>query len=217
MALFFVAVVVSVAFAQFPCNDDDSWTFGRYKWKNPATGKMETTIRTCSWLISNPNYSSKRLRKWCDYENQNGVVVKDKCKVACGQCDPRLPIPDPEECKNQPFNWRDLDGNDCDFYAQGDNCNTVFGRDRKGISAEEACCACNGGCFDVRVEVTEDDGTVNIIPWYDATGSSCEWFENDPNYRCQFWGGSYRNFGYFPDNACCVCGGGSTSRSTMSN
>ena len=206
------ALLIIAASAQFPCNDDDRWTFGTYKWKN-SEGQMEITTRTCSWLTANPKLSSKRIQIWCDRKNRYGVAVRDKCKVTCSECVPsNIPIPDPEDCKNQPFNWRDLDGNDCDFYAQGDSCNTMFGNDRNGISAREACCACNGGCFDVRVEVTVNDGNVGIIPWYDAKGRSCEWFERNPNYLCQFWGGSYRNFGYVADKACCACGRGSERR-----
>lgn len=45
-------------------------------------------------------------------------------------------------------------------------------------------------------------------PWSDSFGDGCSRYE--PN-NCNIFGDSYENFGLVANEACCVCGGGTTS------
>lgn len=189
-------------FAQLKCNDDPFYTFGRIRWKNKQ-GKVVFTKRTCAWLTrKNP---SARKAKWCNHIHNFGVNVGDKCPVTCGKCPP-IGLPDRSKCQDNPKGWKDLDGRDCEFYAQGENCQTFFGRDRSGKTAKDVCCACGGGCADI--EVFPEDSNVQI-PWHDSLGETydCEWYGRRKR-TCDIFGTSYRNHGYVAQKACCVCGGG---------
>lgn len=201
LILISLIALISSSKAQTPqCADDPFFTFGRFTWVN-GKGQKVTTTRTCAWL--NEYNASKRKAKWCGKKTKLGISIGKKCPVTCGTC-PLVPLPDPSLCKDSPKGWTDTDGHDCEFYAQDDNCETVFGRDPKfGKTAKEACCACGGGCEDVRVE----DSLSSLIPWYDSDGKTCKWYEGGP-LRCAIYEASYKNFGYFPRDACCVCGGG---------
>merc|ERR1712038_481354 len=185
------------------CKDDPFFTFGSFEWEN-QNGEKKVTIRTCSWLTE--NNSATRIATWCDETVAFGVLVGDKCQDACNVCDDDLlSIPNPGTCKDSPFNWMDLEGNDCAFYEQGNNCNEVAGRDAQfGKTASEACCGCGGGCYDLRVNGDE--------AWYDGGGSTfdCSWYEAGPD-RCAMYGARFENFGKVANEACCVCGGGSSN------
>ena len=124
------------------CDDDNAWTFGRYRTMN---GKV--VIRTCAWVTENPILSPHRRDEWCNARwRQN--IVKDKCPETCfkKEC-----IPPIRPCADRtPFGnkWHDSSGEEytCKWYSYGDNCN-IFGYAFRnfGWTAQEACCVCGGG------------------------------------------------------------------------
>lgn len=203
----------SCTLAQPPCKDDPFYTFGRFTWIK--SGQEIETIRTCAWLTANADATSIRIGKWCAETWKFDVQIKNKCPETCGECDssdedfsPVDPVGTPNSntyCRDTP-NWSDESGPafDCQFYAEGDNCN-LYGHhySRLGQTANEACCACGGG---VQETCSNQDW------WYDSGGPSynCEWYEDNPQ-SCGTYGANddYENFGLVAQQACCVCGGGS--------
>merc|ERR1711976_965299 len=133
-----------------------------------------------------------------------------KCPVACGNCNEPIRVPDPEGCMDSPPGWVDSDGNGCDFYASNpSNCEIGNSFPNQGLTANDVCCACGGGCND-------------LPGWYDSGGVSfgCKWYKEGTGNRCGEFGRSFRNQHYVADEACCVCGGGNVdqrSRYLMSN
>ena len=196
----------SISFCQAAgeCNDDPFFQFESFEWMNEE-GQMQRIIRTCAWITA--NNAETRRNNWCNHTTDLGVTVGNKCQDACSICSDNFPIRPPEDCKDTPLNWRDVDGNSCSFYEQDTNCSDIEGRDPiTGLSHTDACCSCGGGCFDSLV------GPNNDQIWFDAGGPGfgCEWYEAAPG-RCEEFGSSFRNFGNVANQVCCVCGGGSSS------
>ena len=189
-----------------PCHDDPLFTFGSFTWKNKD--KVERVVRTCAWMKQNPDLNERRVQKWCNYETKLGQVVKNKCAEACGECQ-ALVAPGDAKCFNRPSNWKDQDGNSCDYYGKDAPGDCILGRDRRGISSLQACCGCQGGCVDKYVRPESSKANSPAVPWYDARGDgfTCEWYAKG-SLTCRIYGGSYKNFGSPPRDACCVCGGG---------
>ncbi|GFH45125.1 hypothetical protein CTEN210_01599 [Chaetoceros tenuissimus] len=105
---------------------------------------------------------------------------------------------------------------DCAWYAQGDNCQ-LYGSDPNkafnGLTASEACCACNGGNrVALPTPAPVENVCVDTPGWYDKDGEAfgCSWYANGDN--CQKYGFdmSTVNFGAIASTACCNCGGGCT-------
>ena len=85
------------------------------------------------------------------------------------------------ECVDDPPDWVDEDGDGCDVYADICFINGV---------AQEACCACGGGCSD-------------SAGWVDSDGYGCDFYEQDNN--CYFYGSFYESGGQTAFTACCAC------------
>lgn len=202
ITLILLASCSSICHAQRQCEDDPFFTFGSYTWVN-QNGESIQTLRTCEWIST--NNSETRIANWCDYVTVLGATVRNKCQDACNVCTPNLATPDPARCINEPFptTWKDTAGRTCAFYEQGNNCIDEAGRDPSGKSHTQACCGCNGGCYDQLVGIASNE------EWYDEGGPTynCAWYAAAPD-RCAIWGRSYRNFGKVADEVCCVCGAG---------
>jgi hypothetical protein len=110
-------------------------------------------------------------------------------------------------CKDSPEGWFDSGGAtfDCRYYEKEDKCddwgNIYAGVD--GKVANEACCSCGGG----ETSICTD----SPMGWFDGLGSkyNCIWYAQDNN--CETYGNDTPNFGKTANEACCACGGGSTS------
>ncbi len=191
-----------------PCRNDDRFRFGSFIWTK-ATGEKVRVIQTCAWLTENNALIEKRTNDWCNYRNGLGQLVKDKCPIPCRTC-PSVGQIDPSKCQNRPMNWKDQDGNSCDYYDSDSPGECSEGRDPiTGRSAFDACCSCSGGCINIELLLRGMPPDADPIPWNDNRGQffNCEWYARDP-MRCRILGGSYKNNGFFPRDACCSCGGG---------
>ena len=117
----------------------------------------------------------------------------------------KTPTKAPGVCVDNPQGWYDIDGPtySCPWYAQGSNCASYgSGYANFGKTANQACCACGGGLITTCTD--------NPVGWYDIDGPtySCAWYAQGSN--CASYGNAYANFGKTANQACCVCGGGST-------
>jgi len=173
-----------------PCRDDPFFQFGTFQWNG------KTYTRTCAWLTENANLIDKRKEDWCDQTIGNYFVVHEKCPETCGKCVDRS---NPNCSMDYPIGWHDSTGEEynCNWYAGGENCN-MWGNSfpKYGRTANQACCACGGGCTNMP------------LLFRDSLGRDCEWYAAKPS-RCEEHGYRYRNNGYVANEACCACDGGS--------
>lgn len=141
--------------------------------------------------------------------------------------------PTPERpCFNDPENFRDSRGKRCTWYARGlfDRC-ALFGNSRaneEGIGANDACCTCGGGRFEVEESPTSSPVVlptsspvvisvptpspsssptecVDVDGWENSRGRDCAWFAGFSWWRCMAYGNRFRNDGLVANEACCVC------------
>ena len=73
-----------------------------------------------------------------------------------------------------------------------------------GLTANEACCECGGGTATLPPKCYDTSG------WVDSYGDGCTWYEAFAN-RCESWGTDVGADGQTANQACCVCGGGTTT------
>eukprot|EP00814_Leptocylindrus_danicus_P011766 CAMPEP_0116027048 /NCGR_PEP_ID=MMETSP0321-20121206/14349_1 /TAXON_ID=163516 /ORGANISM="Leptocylindrus danicus var. danicus, Strain B650" /LENGTH=217 /DNA_ID=CAMNT_0003500233 /DNA_START=18 /DNA_END=668 /DNA_ORIENTATION=+ len=143
---------------------------------------------------------------------------------------PYLPYTTAQTCVDVP-NWTDAEGDGCDFYAalsdddeyMGEPLCEVYGDccTNDGHTAQTACCACGGGS--TFLETCQSDAD-----FQDCDGNTCEWYEQeigvdgvDDYYddvmdtRCWLFADDATCAdpvtGKTANDACCVCGGGSTT------
>lgn len=111
------------------------------------------------------------------------------------------------QCFNVPY-WFDIYGNNCAWYAAREGRCDVFSDSYypgiNGLTANEACCDCGGG--------TTTPPRCNDTPgWVDSFGDSCRWYEGNSVDRCFIEGYVVGTDGQTANEACCVCGGGTTA------
>lgn len=124
---------------------------------------------------------------------------------------PATPAPVARVCTDE-SGWNNGRGSqyDCEWYAMNkDRCETYDFEGRWDLFPNEACCACGGGQISTPaptpvVKVCEDDPS----SWNNGRGSQydCEWYAESKS-RCDDYNIQGR-YGYYPDEACCACGGG---------
>jgi len=85
------------------------------------------------------------------------------------------------------------------------------------MTANQACCACGGGTTNGTVAPSPTPAPTPVciddpVGWYDSSSPdyTCEWYGSKAWY-CESYGDSWSNFGMTANQACCVCGGGSTN------
>jgi len=120
-------------------------------------------------------------------------------------------------CTDVP-DWKDSLGDGCDWYEENIEHCILYGNafPSSGYTAGTACCFCGGGShFDLLC----DDVTIDGEPWKDADGDGCDWYDDihvgdddyyydDADTRCVYYGEEYGKDGFTALSACCVCGGG---------
>jgi hypothetical protein len=77
-----------------------------------------------------------------------------------------------------------------------------------GMTASQACCACDGG--ELLLPQCQDL-TSDVGAWHDAGGAAyacSNYYAMDDGTRCDKYGGKYENEGFTANQACCACGGG---------
>jgi len=112
------------------------------------------------------------------------------------------------QCFNVPY-WFDSYGNNCAWYgAKAHRCDTYgdlyYYAGTNGLSASEACCVCGGGTS------TQPPRCDDALGWVDSFNDSCRWYEADAN-RCTLECDDVGPDGQTANQACCVCGGGTTT------
>lgn len=120
-----------------------------------------------------------------------------------------------EECNDQPDGWYDIFGYNCEWYAEGNNCE-LYGMSHGnfGKTASQACCACGGGSSMVVFDsnfisndpLNNDNSCWDERDWYDSVGDGCSWYEQGDN--CEYYGMDFSYDGLTASDACCACGGG---------
>ncbi|CAB9512952.1 expressed unknown protein [Seminavis robusta] len=127
----------------------------------------------------------------------DGTTASESCCV-CGGSAPVC---------NDKAGWTDSFGDGCVWYLYGNHCD-VYGNANEGedgTTARESCCGCGGG------EV-QSDSCFDTPGWVDGAQDDCSWYELDG--RCTTFGGSdvvaSAVDGTTANEACCVCGGGSS-------
>ena len=122
------------------------------------------------------------------------------------------------ECVDAPLGWFDSFGDNCDWYAEGFNCEDFGSLDLSfGKTANQACCACGGGSA---LEAPDMEPTFDFDPppntgcydstagWRDSVGDDCVWYAQGDN--CAFYGDQFAGEFGTANQACCACGGGSS-------
>lgn len=140
--------------------------------------------------------------EWCGGFDDSDFTADDLC-CTCGGGG--LPV----VCSNTAFGALDSYGDRCVDYAGNTHWCTLY--DDDDFSSEDMCCVCGGGagptpvptvspapertpeCFDSDVSVT------------DSWGTGCT------AYLYVSWCGGYDDSDFSADEACCICGGGSTT------
>lgn len=140
------------------------------------------------------------------------------------------------QCKDT-SNWYDADGPfyNCEWYASNDSYCATYGNGARnfGKTANEACCACQGGTSSkqtpsptpapTRSPTRAPTRSPTVAPtpsptprpqqkckdtlnWHDADGPfyTCDWYASHPSF-CATYGNGARNFGKTANEACCVC------------
>ena len=114
-------------------------------------------------------------------------------------------------------NWIDAYGDGCDWYASKPNACDAYGEccERYGYTASTACCICGGGEI-VNINPAgaptlppknEGDDCVDEEGWEDEFGDGCGWYSQyDPT--CEYGWSAEGSNGLYPNEACCICGGG---------
>lgn len=107
------------------------------------------------------------------------------------------PEPETPECVTSPSDWTDSSGDGCEWYTSNWRCFMgIFYADENGITAQDACCECDGGAA----------GNCEDEPgWVDSLGDGCDWYEE--NDACDLYGDSFENDGLTASEACCACKG----------
>ena len=167
---------------------------------------------SCTWYEQGDN---------CLYYGDEFATAKGNANEACCACGGGSLSPPPDGdvvfdapgCSSSPGGWMDSDGEDCYWYAQGDNCG-LYGNDYAGVenkTASEACCACGGGSnpSNEPPPTNEAEECSDIIQWADEFGDGCQWYAVGDN--CGDYGGANAGVdGRTAAEACCVCGGGTS-------
>ncbi len=126
----------------------------------------------CMWYAQGIN---------CEYygaqfRSEMGTANEACCICGGGTADP--PALNDESispgCSNSPSNWMDIDGDNCAFYAIGNNCQ-AFGDKYIGVAsktANMACCACGGGSTPNQQALDADIDTTNGSTNYDNASTN---------------------------------------------
>jgi len=117
-------------FPQTPCYDFPLW--------------LDSTKDGCDW------YDETKCALYGNsYTDEYNVGANQACCICGGGADYVSQSDDPNaepECSDDPFGWRNDNGDDCKWYEEDDNCadyGDYVGID--GLTANDACCACGGG------------------------------------------------------------------------
>lgn len=167
------------------------------------------------------------------YPDVDGITAKEACcdcGGGLGHSNSDVDINDPDvECDSIP-GWRDGDGYDCLWYAlyDGQECG-VSGHlypGEFGLTANQACCVCAERPHaslpppppPAQVPavpwptVPVDPRCTDVPSWQDSDGYGCSWYTSFGAMECQISGHLYAGtLSLTANEACCVCGGGSTS------
>ena len=126
------------------CEDDECFPFGIYQYNG------QSILKTCAWISKNAEKTQVRKDRWCNAKWQN-VAVGDKCRATCGNEASCSSLYSEEICTMDYPDWYDAHGKkfDCRYYSYGRNCE-IFGHvfPNFGMTANNACCVCGGGCLD---------------------------------------------------------------------
>ena len=189
---------------------------------------MDKDKLTCETYGKNPGFCNGAK----NYANSDGVSAD----VACCACnggekkekkddnsseknDDSDPSSSDEEKKEEICtdfaDFKDKDNLSCGMYTE----NPVFCNGAKnfansdGVSADVACCACNGGTREEKKSDTTpdtDDVCTDIPHYVDSLQAGCDIYKENPIY-CESADRVINTDGVSPKDACCACGGGSTS------
>jgi len=157
-----------------------------------------------------------------------GESATDEPAATPTEAPSHAPTEEPSTCEDKTLEdgeeWHDSSGNeyDCSWYSNGDNCQLYGDQyENANYTANEACCACGGGSTYAEPTVAPTNSTeavcedypyTNGTEWHDLRGEdfNCEWYAVE--YDCETSGDEYEyEANYTANEACCACGGGSTS------
>jgi len=145
-----------------------------------------------------------------NHANKDGITAIEACCACGGGSTLDTPEPTAPPCTDE--GWLDFYGDTCEWYAVNDHCakyGDIWAKNG-GIAANEACCACGGGSTLDTPEPTAPPCTDNPEGWQDYHEHNCEWYA--VNNHCAKFGNDFaKNDGITANDACCACGGGSTS------
>ncbi|CAB9526035.1 metalloproteinase dpy-31 [Seminavis robusta] len=161
------------------------------------------------------------------WSSANAVVVNRALKTRVNSKNGKVErLLQNEECSDVPLGWYDAHGDSCLWYADGTRCDDYgSGNGNFGKTANQACCACGGGSnIDSQFKdeapladpVLADDACYDTpIDWRDSVGDTCLWYSQGDN--CLYYGDDFTTELGSANQACCACGGGSSTLPPMND
>lgn len=187
---------------------------------NPSTEKsVSPTVRNTSEVTESPTVKtgSPTVR--------NTGEVTGSPTVTGSESPTQSPMGEPTSgaptvCGDFPLGWTDSTGDGCAWYEgfPSFRCRVYGGSyANNGYTANDVCCACGGGGGG---SSNTDSPTPSPSPgvcfddpdnWHQrlSTNFDCEWFASRQN-RCNLFGSFAGTDGKNANEACCVCGGGTS-------
>lgn len=190
---------------------------------NPSTEKsISPTVRNTSEVTESPT------EKTGSPTARNTGEVTGSPTVTGSESPTSSPMSDPTSgaptvCGDFPFGWTDSAGDGCAWYERFSSfrCRIYGGSSaNNGYTANDVCCACGGGgggssntdSPTPSPTLSPSDVCVdNPDNWNQrlSTNFNCEWFASRQN-RCNLFGSSPGTDSKNANEACCVCGGGTS-------
>jgi len=188
---------------------------------HPSTDKsISPTVRNTSEVTESPTEKtgSPTVRNTSEVTG-SPTVTSFESPTSSPTSDPTSGAP--TVCGDFPFGWTDSTGDGCAWYEgfSSFRCRTYGGSyANNGYTANDACCACGGGGggsskTDSPTSSPSDVCFDNPDNWHQrfARTFNCEWFASRRS-RCNLFGSSPGTDSKNANEACCVCGGGTSKQ-----
>ena len=189
---------------------------------NPSTEKsVSPTVRNTSEVTESPSMKtgSPTVRNTGEVTG-SPTVTGSESPTSSPMSEPTSGAP--TVCGDFPLGWTDSTGDGCAWYEgfPSFRCRVYGGSfANNGYTANDVCCACGGGGGG---SSDTDSPTPSPSPgvcfddpdnWHQrlSTNFDCEWFASRQN-RCNSFGSFSGTDGKNANEACCVCGGGTSEQ-----
>eukprot|EP00557_Chaetoceros_sp_GSL56_P013945 CAMPEP_0176484408 /NCGR_PEP_ID=MMETSP0200_2-20121128/4438_1 /TAXON_ID=947934 /ORGANISM="Chaetoceros sp., Strain GSL56" /LENGTH=518 /DNA_ID=CAMNT_0017880879 /DNA_START=71 /DNA_END=1627 /DNA_ORIENTATION=+ len=158
------------------------------------------------WIVNTICSDSTDLPAFCNGFTQRPTISPSPSAFPTVSASPTV------QCFNVPY-YFDQYGDKCAWYGVSAERCDAFGDTAvgtSGLTPNEACCECGGGTTSPPPKCNDTLG------WTDSFGDSCTWYEVFANL-CDDYGTTVGTDGQTANDACCVCGGGTTTCEDDSN